>query len=163
MDIPLKATPSPPSATSSNNTLSPTSSPVAPIADPSYASLSHPDWPKSDTLSSATTSPLSTRARTSCVNGGQASCYISDEDLIDLEQLPLYNDIRVPEHFAAYGYGHRTTKVEENRSRDLPPVRLQQVLPPTRRTTSAAGKRKRTVPSKKTKLVLGMSPIPEAE
>ncbi|KAL9125587.1 MAG: hypothetical protein Q9217_005227 [Psora testacea] len=45
MDVQLKTTPSPPSTSSSDIALSPTSSPVPPIADSSYASLSHPDWP----------------------------------------------------------------------------------------------------------------------
>ncbi|KAL9638845.1 MAG: hypothetical protein Q9164_001298 [Protoblastenia rupestris] len=162
LDIPLKATPSPASTSSSETSLSSSSSPVTPISEWSYASLSHPDWPKSDTLFSPPSSRLSTATKTSSVIGSQASCYISDEDLLDLAQLPLYNDIRIPEHFAIYGYRSATGNTEETKSRDLPPVGLVQSLPASRKGVPSGGKkRRRSSPLKRRKMVLGMSPIPE--
>ena len=101
---------------------------------------------------------------TSSVGGSQASCYISDEDLLDLAQLPLYNDIRVPEHFGVYAYGYPTTLSEKAKSLDLPPMGLVQSLPTAKRMTPGKGKRKRrrrSSPLEAGRLACGMTPILE--
>ena len=175
-DIPLKATPSPPSTSSSTTSsasdicLTPSeSSPhsIPRMADSSYASLSHPDWPKSDTLSPVSSSSCLTspKVNVSAISGSQASCYISDEDLLDLAQLPLYNDIRVPDQYAMYGYaGGLVARAEE--PREAPPM---QVLgshahvgtSSIKKPVMPGKKRRRSSPLKRKRLVLGMSPIPE--
>lgn len=137
------------------------------MADSSYASLSHPDWPKSETLSpvSSSSSVTSPKVNVSAISGSQASCYISDEDLLDLAQLPLYNDIRVPDHYAMYGYGGGpVARVEQ--LREAPPM---QVLgsqahvgaSSIKKPVMPGKKRRRSTPLKRKRLVLGMSPIPE--
>ena len=137
------------------------------MADSSYASLSHPDWPKSDTLSPVSSSSClaSPKVNVSAISGSQASCYISDEDLLDLAQLPLYNDIRVPDQYAMYGYGGApAARAEELRV--APPM---QVLgshahvgtSSMKKPVMLGKKRRRSSPLKRKRLVLGMSPIPE--
>ena len=167
MDIPLKATPSPPSTTSStssdsdylfpSNPSSLSSSPASTVSSSSFTSLSHPDWPRTETLSPSSHPSCSTP-------GGQASCYISDEDLLDLAQLPLWNDIRIPEHFASYGYGGNPALTAEAYSdtKELPPATISsQVQRPKKQMKPNGGRRRRSKEMRRKPLGI-MTPISES-
>ncbi|MCJ1342534.1 hypothetical protein MMC31_000720 [Peltigera leucophlebia] len=152
--ISSKSTLSPPSTTSSVFSISP-ATPIFPICSPS-AICAYPSWPARDCLSSTST------PANSC--GGNknycGSSYISDEDLLDLEELELYEGSRVPVGMFPGGLdGVLTNEISWEATRQ-PPVVLastlvQQAQGGKRRRRSSPLKQKR--PSKK------LSPIKEGQ
>ena len=170
MDIPLKATPSPPSTSSSTSSdsnyafpsasSSLSSSPASSTSTSSFTSVSHPDWPQSDTLSSP--SSASAQAASCSANAGsQVSCRITDEDLEDLASLPLWNGIRVPEYYTGNGYGNpQLTAAAYAEERELPPTSLPSK--PKKQMKSAGGGRRRRSKEMKRKPLGIMTPISES-
>ena len=110
------------------------------LSSPSFASCAYPDWPKRDILS-----PISS------TSGNQASSYISDEDLLDLAQLDLCNNRRVPA-------GREEISWELTKQ---PPLVLHS-LPVSQGASASPKRRRRSSPLKRRKMVRGMSPIAEA-
>ncbi|KAI4281952.1 MAG: hypothetical protein L6R38_003295 [Xanthoria sp. 2 TBL-2021] len=88
--IPLKSRLSPPSTTSSDLSLSPLTPPSSSVS-PYTVICAYPSWPAGDFLSAQATSFSHMSA-----GKGQASSRISDEDLLDLEELDLCDGMRVP-------------------------------------------------------------------
>ena len=192
---------SPATPGSSNSPISPSellsSSPIAPFssaASYSYASCAFPDWPKCDTLSPtpscspvdsalSNTSSVKTDPAFSCLAASQqANSFISDEDLLDLATLPLYNNIRIPvEMLVAKTPESYADRVEERRKRKARGP--QPILPAEHKSSGKSGKqselavqqskdtnivvasmtrrRRRSSPLKRKKVFLGMSPIAE--
>lgn len=105
----------------------------------------YPSWPSGPLLSS---SP----ATSGCSSGGCAkSSFISDEDLLDLEELELCGDVRVVTGVA---------EISWSATRQQPPV----VKVRERQTASRPKrKRRRSNPLKKEKFIGKMSPIVEGE
>lgn len=118
------------------------------ISDSSFGSCAYPDWPKRDELSPTANAGLSP--------GSQASSYITDEDLLDLEQLPLFNDIRIPAQYPGYAIDLADFSLQALK----PPVILQ-TLPAPNIAPPIPKRRRRSSPLKKRKMILGMSPIAE--
>lgn len=158
MSIPSKSPLSPPSTTSCDFSLSSLSSasttstsssdscssPATPppsLSSSSFASCAYPDWPKRDILI-----PLSSFC------GRQASSHISDEDLLDLEQLSLAQDTRM--------LAENTSCIPWEATKQ-PPVVLQS-SPVTEKARPIPKRRRRSSPLNRKKMVTGMSPIPEA-
>ena len=175
MTIPLKSPPSPPSTTVSPSDFSiksPSRS-MSPVSTAAYASCAFPSWPKSDILSptaSLTCSPASSSPYLGgAYTGCQASSYITDEDLLDLATLPLYNNIRIPpELLIAATPAHEVVFSEKRRPRSrrviLPEaVQLQSSLleVSAEPSTTSLKRRRRSSPLKRRKLVLGLSPVVE--
>lgn len=136
--IPPKSLPSQPSTTSSNFSLSP-STPLFPNCNVS-ATCAYPSWPNRDFLS-PTSSPKSSYTNPHCMG----SSYVSDEDLLDLAQLDLYGDSRIP-----------TVEIPWEATRQ-PPV----VIPSPPMQARPAKKRRRSSPLKRSRPVKGLSPITE--
>ncbi|MCJ1463439.1 hypothetical protein MMC07_002046 [Pseudocyphellaria aurata] len=149
MSIPLKSTLSPPSTTSSTFSLSP-ATPIFPVCSPS-ATCAYPSWPNRDFLSS-------TASNASPYGGGNwsASSYVSDDDLLDLAELELYGDSRVPAGMVA-GLNQLTAVISWEATKQ-PPVRLPS--PPLQKVQPK--RRRRGSPLKRKRPVAGLSPITEA-
>ena len=152
--ISSKSTLSPPSTTSSVFSISP-ATPIFPICSPS-AICAYPSWPARDRLS------LTSTPANSC--GGNknycGSSYVSDEDLLGLEELDLYEGSRVPVGMFPGGLdGALANEISWEATRQ-PPVVLtspivQQAQGTKRRRRNSPLKQKR--PSKK------LSPIKEGQ
>ncbi|KAL9072916.1 MAG: hypothetical protein Q9161_003287 [Pseudevernia consocians] len=148
INIPFKSPISQPSTTSSSSNLS--LSPITPpfsFSNSSFASCAYPDWPQRDILSP--------NASSYC--GSPANSYISDDDLLDLEELELVGGMRIPSDM-------RTEFISWEQTRQ-PPLVLQSMpsVPVLARKAQPTPKRRRrSSPLKRKKVVLGMSPIAEA-
>ena len=144
----LKSPISQPSTTSSSPELS--SSPVTPpcsFSNPSFASCAYPNWPQRNILSPS--------ASSNC--GSQANSYISDDDLLDLADLELIGDMRIPPNM-------RTDLISWEQTRQPPVVlhSMPSVLAAARKAQPTLKRRRRSSPLKRKKIVVGMSPIAEA-
>ena len=147
--IPLKSLLSPPSTTTTSAdyfSLSPATPPSAPFNSPNANSAcAFPSWPSGPLLSSSTTT-------SSCATRGCAkSSYISDEDLLDLEELELCGDVRIATGAA---------EISWSATRQPPMVVKSQEVHVGSRPKR---KRRRSSPLKKQKFVGKMSPIVEGE
>ena len=147
MGLALKSGLSPPSTTSSDYSLSLATS-ASSLTSTSFASCAYPDWPKSNDLSPASSSTC----------GNQASSYISDDELLDLAQLDLYNNFRIPEGALPYQRQEEEISWESTKQ---PPLVLQS-MPSPQKTLPVSKRRRRSSPFKRRKMVQGMSPIAEA-
>jgi len=83
--------------------------------------------------------------------GSQASSHISDEDLLDLEQVYLCDDVRIPAEKTA-GISWEATKQPPLISHSIPVQQKERPIPKRRRRSSPLNRRK---------MVAGMSPIAE--
>ena len=150
ISIPLKSVISPPSTApySGYFSLSPPTPPET-ISDTS-SSFGYPSWPTGPTLSGASPTCMS-------ANPQQKSSYISDEDLLDLEDLELRDNVRIP----AVGVNRLGEGQISWSATRQPPVVLSSfpVAPPT----GAGKKRRKSSPLKRKRLVRGMSPIAEGQ
>ena len=157
INVPFKSSVSPPSTTSTPLEMSPVSStstsssssstsystPPSPSSGKSFASTAYPDWPKRNILT-----PLASFC------GSQASSYISDEDLLDMERLELCGDIRVPAEKVA-GISWEATKQAPVVLQSIPTYQPKgRPIPKRRRRSSPLNRKKMTT--------VGMSPIAEA-
>lgn len=147
ISIPLKSLLSPPrtsTTTADYFSLSPATPPSAPFNSPNANSVcAFPSWPSGPLLSS------SSIPSTCCATGYTKSSYISDEDLLDLEELELCGDVRV-----VTGYPEISWSVTRQ-----PPlvVKAQSINIGVR----PKKKRRRSNPLKKQRFVGRMSPIVE--
>jgi len=144
--IPLKSLLSPPRTTTTADyfSLSPATPPSAPFNSPNANSVcAFPSWPSGPLLSS------SSNTSTCCATGCAKSSYISDEDLLDLEELELCGDVRV-----VTGYPEISWSV----TRQPPVVVTAQSINIVSRSKK---KRRRSSPLKKERFVGRMSPIVE--
>ncbi|KAL8856379.1 MAG: hypothetical protein Q9178_007016 [Gyalolechia marmorata] len=91
ISIPLKSRLSPPSTTSAGLSLSPKTPPSSSVS-PHTVLCAYPSWPAGDFLSAK----ASSFGHISAGKDNQPSSRISDEDLLDLEELDLYCGMRVP-------------------------------------------------------------------
>ena len=147
--IPLKSLLSPPSTTTISAdyfSLSPATPPSAPSNSPNANSAcAFPSWPRGPLLSSSATA-------SSCATRGCAkSSYISDEDLLDLEELELCGDVRIATGAA---------EISWSATRQPPVVVISREVHVGSRPKR---KRRRSSPLKKQKFVGKMSPIVEGE
>ncbi|KAL8714361.1 MAG: hypothetical protein Q9220_001694 [cf. Caloplaca sp. 1 TL-2023] len=147
--IPPKSQLSPPSTTSSDVSLSPVTPPSSSVS-PQTIACAYPSWPAGDFLSAQP----STFSHASDSRFGQPSSRISDEDLLGLEELDLYGDVRVPTRtsLAPQSISWRATK--------QPPIIVAST---TKRTSSGTKAKKRRSPSAalRKRSMKAMSPIPE--
>lgn len=155
VQINSKSTLSPPSTTSSPFSISP-ASPIFPISS-SSAICAYPSWPARDSLS-----PTSTPAK-SCGGSNQTYCgssYISDDDLLDLEELDLYDGSRVPVGMFPRGFnGLLTNEISWEATRQ-PPVVLTS---PLVQKPQDPKKRRRGSPLKQKRQSKKLSPIKEGQ
>lgn len=144
INIPFKSPISQPSTTSSspNLSLSPMTPPSS-FGSPAFASCAYPDWPQRANLS----------LNNSSYCGSQANSYISDDDLLDLEELELIGGMRVAPAVRAEISWEQTRQ---------PPLVLHSLPAVARKAQPTPKKRRRSSPLKRKKIVLGMSPIAEA-
>ena len=147
--IPLKSLLSPPSTTTTSAdyfSLSPATPPSAPFNSPNANSAcAFPSWPSGPLLSSSATTP------SYATRGCAKSSYISDEDLLDLEELELCGDVRIATGAA---------EISWSATRQPPMVVKSQEVHVGSRPKR---KRRRSSPLKKQKFVGKMSPIVEGE
>lgn len=147
ISIPLKSLLSPPRTSTTivdYFSLSPATPPSAPFNSPNANSVcAFPSWPSGPLLSS------SSSTSTCCATGCAKSSYISDEDLLDLEELELCGDVRV-----ITGY----PEISWSMTRQPPLVVEAQSINIVARPKK---KRRRSSPLKKQRFVGRMSPIVE--
>lgn len=149
ISIPLKSCLSPPSTSSSNFSLSPVTPPSSPSVSPQTVICAYPSWPAGDFLSAHP----STFSHITDGRGTSPSLRISDEDLLDLGELDLCGDMRVPK-----GMSMETRAISWEATKQ-PPV----VVRPTPKAPSMNGKKtKRTSAGFRRRSVKAMSPILEA-
>ncbi len=147
ISIPLKSLLSPPRTSTTTIdyfSLSPATPPSAPFNSPNANSIcAFPSWPSGPLLSS------SSSTSTCCATGCEKSSYISDEDLLDLEELELCGDVRV-----VTGYPEISWSVTMQPPLVIKAQCINIVARPKK-------KRRRSSPLKKQKFVGKMSPIAE--
>ncbi|KAG7006481.1 hypothetical protein G7Y79_00014g036560 [Physcia stellaris] len=96
--VPLKSLLSPPTTTDYFS-ISPATPPSCPFNSPNNHSVcAFPSWPSGDCLSTSITSPTTSSSPYNYMSK-PASSHISDEDLIDLEELELRGQMRIPTGF----------------------------------------------------------------
>ncbi|KAL8820285.1 MAG: hypothetical protein Q9191_007548 [Dirinaria sp. TL-2023a] len=154
ISVPLKSLISPPSTTTATDcfSLSPATPPPVPYNSPSSNSAcAFPSWPSGPLLSSAfTTSPTSCYFQSA--NGWKStSSHISDDDLLDLEELELRGDMRVVTGLPEMEISWSMTR--------QPPVIVRE---PERKPVKKS-RRRRSSPLKKERWVGKMSPIVEGQ
>lgn len=152
ISIPSKSLLSPPSTNSSNYSPSP-STLISPVCCPS-AICAFPSWPNRDYLSPPLSSlaPSYSGSKTS----GAASSFISDEDLLDLAELELYNGSRVPVGMLPDGWNALNNEISWEATRQPPVV----VASPPQKASCAKGRR-RSSPLKQKRPAKKLSTIKE--
>ncbi|KAL8998484.1 MAG: hypothetical protein Q9188_006092 [Gyalolechia gomerana] len=145
--IPLKSCLSPPSTTSSEFPFSPLTPPSSSVS-PQTVICAYPSWPAGDFLSAQP----STFSHVTDSRGSQPSSRISDDDLLGLEELELFEGVRVPK---AMSLTSSTISWEATKQ---PPV----VVRSTPKRQSAGGKKRRTSALYRKRSMKAMSPILEA-
>ncbi|KAI4181289.1 MAG: hypothetical protein L6R41_006704 [Letrouitia leprolyta] len=142
--IPLKSCLSPPSTTSSDFSSSPLTPPTPPSSSvsPQTVICAYPSWPAGDFLSSQP----STFSHVTDSRGTQPSSRISDDDLLGLEELELFDGVRVP-----------TSSTISWEATKQPPV----IIRSTSKRPSAGGKKRRTSAPYRKRSMKAMSPILE--
>lgn len=141
--IPLKSCLSPPSTTSSDLSFSPLTPPSASVS-PQTVICAYPSWPAGDFLSAQP----STFSHVTDNRGTQPSSRISDDDLLGLEELELFDGVRVPKTLSS------TISWEATKQ---PPV----VIRSTPKRPSTGGKRRRPSAPYRKRSMKAMSPILE--
>ncbi|KAL8758059.1 MAG: hypothetical protein Q9184_004039 [Pyrenodesmia sp. 2 TL-2023] len=146
--IPLKSCLSPPSTSSSDLSLSPITPPSSSVS-PQTVICAYPSWPAGDFLSSQP----STFSHMTDGRGNAPSLRISDEDLLDLEELDLCGDMRVPKGTLqpAPAISWEATK--------QPPLVVHSI---PKRPSMGGKKRSKTSAPFRRRSMKAMSPIPEA-
>ena len=147
--IPLKSPISPPSTTSSDISLSPV---TPPSLSPHSVICAFPSWPSGNFL----TSKPSAFSHIADSRGNQPSSRISDEDLLGLEELELYGDVRVPT--GMMGSDSTTPNISWEETKQPPAV---MVAASKRSISLLKKKRRRSSPLYRRRSVKSMSPIPE--
>ncbi|KAL8989081.1 MAG: hypothetical protein Q9169_008440, partial [Polycauliona sp. 2 TL-2023] len=136
---------SPPSTTSADLSLSPLTPPSSSVS-PYTVICAYPSWPAGDFLSTKASSCSHMSA-----GSGQPSSRISDEDLLDLEELDLCGGMRVPT-----GMTLGTPEIPWEATQQPPAV----VFSAPRRP-SVGGRKKRRRSSALKRSMKAMSPIAE--
>ncbi|KAL8782297.1 MAG: hypothetical protein Q9213_005490 [Squamulea squamosa] len=144
--IPLKSGLSPPSTTSAGHSFSPVTPPSSSVS-PHTVICAYPSWPAGDFLS-AKASSFSHSSASKC---NQPSSRISDEDLLDLEELDLYEGMRVPTTMSL-----ATTEISWESTKQPPAVVCS-----SRPSISAKRKRRRSSALHRKRSMKAMSPIAE--
>ena len=159
--VPLKSLLSPPTTTDYFS-LSPATPPSCPFNSPNTNTIcAFPSWPVGDCLSS-TTSPTTSTSSYNCANK-PASSHISDEDLLDLEELELQGGMRIATGFPVMQMRDGYIPWEATRQ---PPVviRLEEGRREKGRSNNhikPKNKRRKSSPLKERRMVTKMSPIAE--
>ncbi|KAL8898108.1 MAG: hypothetical protein Q9207_006869 [Kuettlingeria erythrocarpa] len=146
--IPLKSCLSPPSTSSLDLSLSPMTPPSSSVS-PQTVICAYPSWPAGDFLSSQP----STFSHITDSRGSAPSLRISDEDLLDLEELDLCGDMRVPK-----GTSLPAPAISWEATRQ-PPVVVRET---PKQSNMGGKKRRKTSAAFRRRSMKAMSPIPEA-
>ncbi|KAL9580445.1 MAG: hypothetical protein Q9212_004492 [Teloschistes hypoglaucus] len=143
--IPLKSCLSPPSTTSSDFPLSPRTPPPSSIS-PHTVICAYPSWPAGNFLSAQP----STFSHLYDSRGSHPSSRISEEDLLDLEELDLCGERRVLKEAA-------TSEISWEATRQPPVV----VYSTPKRPAVSAKRRRKTSAANRKRSLKAMSPILE--
>ncbi|KAL8806071.1 MAG: hypothetical protein Q9182_001603 [Xanthomendoza sp. 2 TL-2023] len=148
ISIPLKSGLSPPSTTSADLSFSPATPPSTSVS-PHTVICAYPSWPAGDFLAAqpSTFSPICNS------RGNQPSSRISDEDLLGLEELDLYGDVRVPT-----GMSVATPEIPWEATRQPPAVVFSA---PKRPSIGGKRRRRRSLALNRKRSMKAMSPIAE--
>ncbi|KAL8939736.1 MAG: hypothetical protein Q9211_002606 [Gyalolechia sp. 1 TL-2023] len=145
--IPLKSCLSPPSTASADFPFSPLTPPSSSVS-PHTVICAYPSWPAGDFLSAQP----STFGHVTESRGSQPSSHVSDDDLLGLEELELFEGVRVPKAMTL------TSSSISWEATKQPPV----VVRSTSKRPSAGGKKRRILAPYRNRSMKAMSPILEA-
>ena len=161
--VPLKSVLSPPTMTDYFS-LSPATPPSAPFNSlNSHSICAFPSWPVGDCLSTSITSPTASSSPYNYMSK-PASSHVSDDDLLDLEELELRGGMRIATGYPAVQLqGDGCIPWEATRQ---PPVVIKvdegrRERGKTNSLSKPKSRRRRSSPLKDRRIVVKMSPIAE--